>query len=271
MKEKLYDYLVMLIFVELVLGGLGNLFGLPVRKALFAVGILYTLYLIYVNKVKVQKRYLMAIAVILIYVAFGCIIGLVKGNSFRGIIGDANSFLGIVYLLLLVTYFKGDVKKINRGIDIIVDSSVVVAIITIALFFFSRIYLPGDQGIIVKYMELNNTLHYGLITGLVHSNSYARVYLFNGIFMQIGALVIMTRLLFSSYECKISHKIKLTYLINWNLYFNYKRILARNSGRSSLYSNLFLMEEKRASAYFEEIHFCTCYFWNIYCNNTLYS
>lgn len=213
MKEKLYDYLVMLIFVELVVGGLGNLFGLPVRKALFAVGILYTLYMIYVDKVKIEKRYLMAIAVILIYVAFGCIIGLVKRNNIRGIIGDANSFLGIIYLLLLVTYFKGNVKKINKGIDIIVDSSVVVAIITIALFFLSRIYLPGDQGIILKYMELNNTLQYGLITGLVHSNSYARVYLFNGIFMQIGALIIMTRLLFSSYECKISHKFKLLILL----------------------------------------------------------
>ncbi len=53
MRNKIYNYLVILIFLELVLGGLGNLFGLPIRKGLFVVGILYTLYMIYADRIRI--------------------------------------------------------------------------------------------------------------------------------------------------------------------------------------------------------------------------
>ena len=163
-KAVKYNYLVILIFLELVLGGLGNLFGLPIRKGLFVVGILYTLYMIYADRIRISKTYLGIIAVVLIYVAFGSVVGLVKGNS-----------LGI-YLLLLAVYFRGDSTKINKGISIIANASVVVALITIGLFFYSRIFLPGNESIIVAYMALEEKLKYGFISGLVHSNNYARVF-----------------------------------------------------------------------------------------------
>lgn len=200
MRKKIYNYLVILIFLELVLGGLGNLFGLPIRKGLFVVGILYTLYMIYADRIRISKTYLGIIAVVLIYVAFGSVVGLVKGNSLGAIFADANSFLGIIYLLLLAVYFRGDSTKINKGISIIANASVVVALITIGLFFYSRIFLPGNESIIVAYMALEEKLKYGFISGLVHSNNYARVFLFNGIFMEIGALVYMIRLM--SPECR---------------------------------------------------------------------
>lgn len=204
--NKLYNYLVILIFAELVLGGLGNLFGLPIRKVLFVLGIGSTLMMMYINKVKIKKSYLMPVIIVIGYVIYGSIVGIINGNSLGDIFSDANSFLGIIYLILLANYFREDFKKINKSIDLIVNLSVVVAIITIGLFFFSRLYLPQDHNIINKYMKLNDILQYGLITGLVQSNNYARVYLFNGIFMQVGAMILFIKLMSrnikkSTYQC----------------------------------------------------------------------
>lgn len=213
MRNKIYNCLVILIFLELILGGLGNLFGLPIRKGLFVIGILYTLYMIYAERIEVSKKYIGIIAVVVIYVAYGSIVGLINGNGLRAIFSDANSFLGIAYLLLLVAYFRGKTENINRGISIIANAAVVVAIITIALFFYSRVFLPGDETIILKYMKLEEKLQYGFISGLVHSNNYARVYLFNGIFMEIGALVYMIRLMSQNCKNRIVTAIKMFILL----------------------------------------------------------
>ena len=213
MKNKIFNCLVLVILLELVLGGLGNLFGLPIRKVLFIVGIITTIYMIYSEKIKVSKSYITIIGVVVLYVAYGSVIGLIRGNSFGSIFSDANSFLGIIYLLLLVVYFKGDNKNINKGISIIANASVIVAIMTIGLFFYSRVFLPGDERIILRYMELNDKLQYGLISGLVFSNNYARVYLFNGIFMEIGALVYMIRLMAPNCKKRIVTSIKVFILI----------------------------------------------------------
>ena len=211
--NKLYNYLVVLIFVELVLGGLGNLFGLPVRKVLFVLGISATLVMMYINKVKIKKSYIMPIVVVIGYVAYGSIVGLINGNSFRDIFSDANSFLGIIYLILLANYFREDFKKINKSIDLIVNASVIVALITIGLFFFSRLYLPQDHSIINKYMKLNDIFQYGLITGLVQSNNYARIYLFNGIFMQVGAMILFIKLMSKNIQKTIYQCSKLLILL----------------------------------------------------------
>ena len=65
---------------------------------------------------------------------------------------------------------------------------------TITLFFVSRIYLPNNLEIIVTYNNLNSKLQYGFISGLVMSNNYARVYLYNGIFMQLAAAIMFIKL-----------------------------------------------------------------------------
>ena len=211
--NKVYNYLVIVIFYELILGGLGKLFGLPIRNTLFIIGVLATLYMMYKDKVRIEKTYIISIVVFIVYVIYGSLIGIINGNSLRDIFSDANSFLGIIYLILLVNYFKEDFKKINNFLDIVINASTVVAIITIGLFFFSRIYLPEDVSIISKYMELNRKLNYGLITGLVNSNNYARVYLFNGIFMQVAAMILMVRLLSKSNNSQLYSAIKLLILL----------------------------------------------------------
>ena len=134
------------------------------------------------------------IIVVCIYLAYGSIIGLINRNSLGDIFSDVNSFLGIIYILLLIAYVKGRNENIDKIINVFVNCAVIVAIMTITLFFVSRIYLPNNLEIIVTYNNLNSKLQYGFISGLVMSNNYARVYLYNGIFMQLAAAIMFIKL-----------------------------------------------------------------------------
>ena len=209
--RSIFNIVTALIFIEFVLGGLGHILGLPIRKGLFAVGILFSVYMIFREKIKVEKRFLIPIIVVCIYIAYGSIIGLINGNSFGDIFSDVNSFLGILYILLLIAYVKGRSENIDRILNIFVNSAVVVAVITIILFAVSRFYLPNNLEIIVAYNNLNTKLQYGLISGLVLSNNYARVYLYNGIFMQLAVAIMFIKLF--NKERNIAGIVKLALLL----------------------------------------------------------
>lgn len=192
--RSIFNVVTILIFIEFVLGGLGHAFGLPIRKGLFVVGILFSIYMIFREKIKIEKVFLIPIIVVCIYLAYGSIIGLINRNSLGDIFSDVNSFLGIIYILLLIAYVKGRNENIDKIINVFVNCAVIVAIMTITLFFVSRIYLPNNLEIIVTYNNLNSKLQYGFISGLVMSNNYARVYLYNGIFMQLAAAIMFIKL-----------------------------------------------------------------------------
>lgn len=192
--RSIFNVVTILIFIEFVLGGLGHIFGLPIRKGLFVVGILFSIYMIFREKIKIEKVFLIPIIVVCIYLAYGSIIGLINRNSLGDIFSDVNSFLGIIYILLLIAYVKGRNENIDKIINVFVNCAVIVAIMTITLFFVSRIYLPNNLEIIVTYNNLNSKLEYGFISGLVMSNNYARVYLYNGIFMQLAAAIMFIKL-----------------------------------------------------------------------------
>lgn len=192
--RSIFNVVTILIFIEFVLGGLGHVFGLPIRKGLFVVGILFSIYMIFREKIKIEKVFLIPIIVVCIYLAYGSIIGLINRNSLGDIFSDVNSFLGIIYILLLIVYVKGRNENIDKIINVFVNCAAIVAIMTITLFFVSRIYLPNNLEIIVTYNNLNSKLQYGFISGLVMSNNYARVYLYNGIFMQLAAAIMFIKL-----------------------------------------------------------------------------
>lgn len=209
--RKIFNVVTILIFIEFVLGGLGHLFGLPIRKGLFAVGILFSIFMIFRERIKVEKKFFLPIIVVCIYVAYGSVIGILQGNSFSDIFSDANSFLAIIYILLLIVYVRDSEGQVCKILNTFINCATIVAIMTITLFFVSKIYLPDNLEIIVKYNELNSKLQYGFISGLVLSNNYARVYLYNGIFMQLATAILFIRLL--NRELQVPNIIKLSILL----------------------------------------------------------
>ena len=209
--RSIFNIVTALIFIEFVLGGLGHVLGLPIRKGLFAIGILFSVYMIFREKIRIEKKFLVPIIIVCIYIGYGSIIGLINGNSFGDVFSDVNSFLGILYILLLIVYIKGRSENIDKTLNIFVNCAVIVAVITIILFFVSRIYLPNNLEIIVAYNNLNTKLQYGLISGLVLSNNYARVYLYNGIFMQLAVAIMFIKLF--NKDKNISGIVKLALLL----------------------------------------------------------
>ena len=209
--RSIFNIVTALIFIEFVLGGLGHVLGLPIRKGLFAIGILFSVYMIFREKIRIEKKFLVPIIIVCIYIGYGSIIGLINGNSFGDVFSDVNSFLGILYILLLIVYIKGRSENIDKTLNIFVNCAVIVAVMTIVLFFVSRIYLPNNLEIIVAYNNLNTKLQYGLISGLVLSNNYARVYLYNGIFMQLAVAIMFIKLF--NKERNISGIVKLALLL----------------------------------------------------------
>lgn len=193
--NKFYYSFIVIITCEIVLGGLGNLMGFPIRKILLLLGTILTLLVVYKEKIKISPNYLMWIGLFILYVGIGGVVGLLNGSSLGDIISDGNVFLGITYLLFLVCLIKGNTYRLNKFSQIIINCSVIVAIITISLFLYSGLFLPEDVSIIDNYMNLNNKLNYGFITGLVYSGRFARIYLFNGIYMQIAASLLIIQVI----------------------------------------------------------------------------
>ena len=109
--RSIFNIVTALIFIEFVLGGLGHVLGLPIRKGLFAIGILFSVYMIFREKIRIEKKFLVPIIIVCIYIGYGSIIGLINGNSFGDVFSDVNSFLGILYILLLIVYIKGKGNK----------------------------------------------------------------------------------------------------------------------------------------------------------------
>jgi len=68
----------------------------------------------------------------------------------------------------LIAYFRGKAENINKGISLI-----------------------ANERIILAYMKLEEKLKYGFISGLIHSNSYARVHL---LFIQLIQIVVKYKL-----------------------------------------------------------------------------
>ena len=87
--RNIFNIVTAIIFIEFILGGLGHIFGLPIRKGLFAIGIIFSIFMIYREKIRIEKKFLIPIFVVCIYIAYGSIIGLINGNSIGDIFSDA--------------------------------------------------------------------------------------------------------------------------------------------------------------------------------------
>ncbi|WP_315113939.1 O-antigen ligase family protein [Clostridium intestinale] len=193
-KRNIIDFLGLIIIVEMILGGLGNIFNLPIRKALFGFTLLFCLYFLISERKSISKKYIWNIFFVLSYIAYGTVVGLIYGNSVNQIISTANVFIGIFYLIILSVFLNEDTRKINKVINLVVNLTVILSFITIGIFVYSRFYMPSYWQIINMFSDINDKLNYGLITGALYSHNYARVYFFNGIYMQVALSILLFRI-----------------------------------------------------------------------------
>ncbi|QLY79137.1 O-antigen ligase family protein [Clostridium intestinale] len=193
MKKRIVNFLGFIVIVEMILGGLGNIFYLPIRKGIFLFTLIFFFYFILTERRKVNKRYIINIIWVGIFIFYGVAVGLVYKNDIGEIISTCNVFLGILYLIILSIYLDDDVIKIKKVINLIVNLIVILSMVTLIIFIASRFFMPSYWQFVNNIIELNLKLNYGLITGGLYSYNYVRVYFFNGIYMQLGLVLLIFR------------------------------------------------------------------------------
>ena len=62
--RNIFNIVTAIIFIEFILGGLGHIFGLPIRKGLFAIGIVFSIFMIYREKIRIEKKFLIPKAIL---------------------------------------------------------------------------------------------------------------------------------------------------------------------------------------------------------------
>ena len=68
--RNIFNIVTALIFIEFVLGGLGHILGLPIRKGLFAVGIVFSVYMIFRERIRVEKKFLITLSIVMKFKKF---------------------------------------------------------------------------------------------------------------------------------------------------------------------------------------------------------
>ncbi|SHI12083.1 O-antigen ligase like membrane protein [Clostridium collagenovorans DSM 3089] len=193
--QKLLNIISTFVFLELILGGTGKLFYLPIRNLIFPFAILFLACFIIVNKIVIPKKYIIYIGLILIYPLYGTIVGLFNNNALLAILDDINVYFGILYLALYYLCVRDDMDKLKNLIDLFIGCSIFIALIAIVLFVTSYFQIKNGVHFEGVMNSIEYYINYGIISGSLYGNMFVRVYLPNGIFMQIALSLLLYRLL----------------------------------------------------------------------------
>ncbi len=197
-KFKLDSVILYIMFTELILGGLGKLFGFPVRMGIFALGLAYTIYYFIGNKVKLSKRAWIYTIIIIVFAIYGAVIGLIRGNSISNIIADANVFVTVLYIVIFISLIRDRKEIIKKLASLFIVYSVILSIVTFIIFKWSYFAIGNGVNVIDILLKVESVVNYGFITGMLYSDTYARVYTTNGIFMQIAVALCLIRLAYKN-------------------------------------------------------------------------
>lgn len=197
-KIKLDDIILYLVFTELILGGTGRLFNHPVRIGLFAISFAIAIYYFYKNDVKINKITWMYIVSIILYAAYGSVIGLIRGNNLKDILSNINVFISIFYVILFLVFINGRKEKISKLINLFVIYNVVLAVVVFIVFAWSYYGIKAGYDVVKLLEDFQSFTQYGLITGALYSNTYVRVYIANGIFMQVALAICLVKLAYKN-------------------------------------------------------------------------
>lgn len=193
-NEKFNSIWLYIILAELVFGGLGHLFGLPIRNSIFAFTFFYAIYLVIKRGATIKKRTLLYIFVIIGYGVYGSIIGLINGNAIRDIISNANVFAAILYSVIYLVLIDNNKNVLKKLVDLFVIYADILAIIVYGIFQWSNYAVMNGINPVELLVDFQKVTQYGLITQLLYGNTYAKVYASGGIFFQVAFAICLLRL-----------------------------------------------------------------------------
>ena len=187
--------ILLVIFTELIIGGLGRLFYFPLRISLFIFAFIYALLYAYKKKIVIPRYIILGILSLFLYCLSGVLIGVFRGNSLKISLKDITNFISILYVIVFIICINYDRNILYKLIKLFRMYVFCLSIVTISIFIWS--YFAKYLGIdaiqtLVNFKEKTN---YGFITGWLYDMKFARVYFANGIYMQISLSLVISDIL----------------------------------------------------------------------------
>lgn len=179
-------FILFFVITELILGGLGRLFYIPFRIAIFLVALSVSIIYIFKNRIVISKKVIIGIILLFLYCICGVTIGVFNGNSIGTSLKDITNFLSILYIIIFIVFIKYKKEILYKIIKMFRQYSLFIAIMTIILFLWSYIAKYIGINAIETLVNFQNITNYGLITGWLYDMNFARIYFANGIYMQIA-------------------------------------------------------------------------------------
>lgn len=186
---------ILILVIEIVMGGIGRLFNLPIRHIVFALVSILTIKFLYSKNIKIDKDAKTFGIGMFIYVFVWIIIGIVRGNGLKMAVGDTTNFFAILYTYILIVFIDNDDSMLHKVIDLFTNLTVILSAVTLLVFVWS--YIAQSLGVhsVLIIDTIESKLNYGVISGWLYNDKFARVYLPNGIYMQIALAILIQKLI----------------------------------------------------------------------------
>ena len=182
--EKIYEFSLYIMVIEIFLGGSGKVYNVPWRMMMM----IFMVVLASIKIIKgtvVPKNLICGLGILWTYCIIWIFIGLVEGNLLKDGISDVTNFIALVYIPIIVLV-QNKKDMFNKIIKILKITMLILSSITIILFLGSYCLRVVDINVGAFLEAFNKETNYGVITGGLYNLKFARVYFMNGLFMQFS-------------------------------------------------------------------------------------
>ncbi|CEQ10463.1 Lipid A core-O-antigen ligase and related enzymes [[Clostridium] sordellii] len=185
----------LILITEITLGGLGRICYFPIRYIIFGVVFVLAIYKWNRYKITLDKDSIMFGLFILSFVIYGVIVALIQENSKGMIISDITNFFAIIYIYIILVYSEYREDILHKIIKLFVNLTVILSAITILIFIWSYFAKFFKIDALLVFNTIESKLNYGFISGWLYNNQFSRVYLPNGVYMQIALAIVLQQLI----------------------------------------------------------------------------
>lgn len=195
-KNKSIPILITLFFLEIFIGGPGNvftIFQIPARQVIFALLCIFSLFHLATHKVKLQSDDLIIISLIL-WACVSAFIGLIKGHDMEIVFNDISPMMFFLVYFPLRVYFSKYEISYEYFLKILTHSSIFMSLFIIIVYVIMSVGFEG--GAIVKMIFFDSEALWFRGNGAIFYSGM--VYILVSIILLLGKLIDCGRL--SVYE-----------------------------------------------------------------------
>ena len=189
-NENSLSLLAILTLLELVLGGAGRLisFGsfLTIRYILFFVGLLYFVFILYLNDFKIQNNlFYNPVLLFFAFLAISIMTAMFNKTPIRDIFDTTKSYLYLLMIFPFSLYLR-NMRQVHKAVDLFVYASTLIALLSTGIFGLLLVS-PSFFNSINSILQRFDYGHLAMVGGIT------RVFLKTGCYMAIAFVIELFR------------------------------------------------------------------------------